>query len=198
MIAAYEAGEPVYIARAQWVRAVMVPDTRRVFESLNPSALHVAEISGTNWPEMPWAGRTQLDFPDFDLCNPPAELPGPFDLVICEQVLEHVVDPLTAVATLRGMCKRDGYVYISTPFLVRLHDFPGDYWRFTPSGMQVLLRSQGLRPLWVRSWGNRRAVRASFDDFLPRLPWQTLRNEPNLPVSIWALAQPGRDNQPAA
>jgi len=174
----------------QWLRAVMNPDTRRVFETLGPSALHVAEISGADWADMPWASRTQLDFPEFDLCNPPAELPGPFDLVICEQVLEHVLDPLTAVNTLRRICRDDGHIFVSTPFLVRLHEHPGDYWRFTPDGMEVLLRSQGLRPLWVRSWGNRRVVAANFDDWVPRLPWQTLRNEPDLPAVIWALAQP--------
>jgi SAM-dependent methyltransferase len=178
-----------HIAR-EGLRAVMIADTRRAFESLKPSSLHVAEISGANWAEMPWASRTQLDFPDFDLCNPPAELPGPFDLVICEQVLEHVVDPLTAVNTLRSMCKRDGYVYVSTPFLVRVHDIPGDYWRFTPDGMAVLLCSQGLKPVWVRSWGNRRVIAANFDEWMPRLPWETLRNEPSLPAVIWALAQP--------
>ena len=179
-----------YTAEGQWLRAVMIPDTRRVFESLNPTSLHVAEISGALWTELPWASRTQLDFPEFDLCEPPAELPGPFDLVICEQVLEHVVDPLTAVNTLRRMCKLDGYVYVSTPFLVRLHDWPGDYWRFTPDGMAVLLRSQGLKPLWVRSWGNRKAVAANFDRWVPRPPWGTLRNEPGLPAVVWALAQP--------
>jgi len=173
-----------------WLRLVMTQDTRRIFESLNPSSLHVAEISGAVWTEMSWASRTQLDFPEFDLCNPPAVLPGPFDLVICEQVLEHVLDPLTAVNTLRRMCRPDGHVYVSTPFLVRLHDHPGDYWRFTPDGMTVLLRSQGLKPLWVRSWGNRRVVAANFDHWVPRLPWETLRNEPDLPAVIWALAQP--------
>jgi len=181
---------PPNTAQGQWLRAVMIPDTRRVFESMDPSSLHVAEISGALWTEMPWASRTQLDFPAFDLCNPPAELPGPFDLVICEQVLEHVPDPLTAVRTLRRMCKPDGCVYVSTPFLVRLHQWPGDYWRFTPDGMAILLRSQGLEPLWVRSWGNRSVAAANFDHWVPRLPGGSLRNEPNLPVVIWALARP--------
>ncbi len=177
-------------AEGQWLRAVMIEDTRRVFESLDPPSLEVAEISGDLWTEMPWASRMQFDFPEFDLCRPPAELPGPFDLVICEQVLEHVPDPLKAVATLRGMCKDGGYVYVSTPFLVRLHDWPGDYWRFTPDGMEILLRSQGLEPLWVRSWGNRSAIAANFDRWVPRLPFGSLRNEPHLPAVVWALARP--------
>jgi SAM-dependent methyltransferase len=182
-------GEP-NSAEGQWLRAVMIPDTRSAFESLEPRSLHVVEISGALWADTPWASRTQLDFPEFDLCNPPADLPGPFDLVICEQVLEHVPDPLTAVKTLRRLCKPDGHVYVSTPFLVRLHEWPGDYWRFTPDGMALLLRSQGLAPLWVRSWGNRDVAIANFYHWVPRLLGGSLRNEPDLPVCVWALARP--------
>jgi SAM-dependent methyltransferase len=156
--------------------------------------LHVVEISGANWAHLPWAGHTNLAFPEFDLCAPPSDMPGSFDLVICEQVLEHVLDPLTAVRTLRRLCKPGGHVYVATPFLVRLHDHPGDYWRFTPDGLRHLLTSQGLEPLWVRSWGNRRVIVANFDRWAARLPWQTLRNESDLPAVVWALAhrsQPG-------
>jgi SAM-dependent methyltransferase len=177
----------------QWVREVMAQDARREFEALGPANLHAAEISPTpeaGWQALPWAGYTTLDFPQFDLCRPPELLPGPFDLVICEQVLEHVVDPITAVDTLRRICRPDGHVFISTPFLVRLHDFPGDFWRFTPAGLELLLRRCGLEPLWVRAWGNRRAVVGNFDRWTSRLPGQSLRNESNLPVVVWSLARP--------
>jgi SAM-dependent methyltransferase len=176
----------------QWLRVVRFDDTRRAFESLDPPSLHVVEISGKSWTteKMAWASRVQLDYPEFDLCDPPAELPGPFDLVICESVLEHVRDPLTAVRTLRRLCKPEGYVYVQTPFLVRLHQHPRDYWRFTPDGMDVLLRSQGLEPLWIHSWGNRRVIVANFDSWATYLPWRSLRDEPDLPANIWALARP--------
>jgi SAM-dependent methyltransferase len=177
---------------AHWLRMAMLRDTQAMFEALDPPSLHVAEISGSNWTALPWGSRTQLDFPSFDLCRPPPELPGPFDLVICEQVLEHVPDPLTAVHTLRRLCKDSGHVYVSTPFLVRLHrkGSGGDYWRFTPDGMALLLRSQGLKQEGVFSWGNRKAILANFDKWVRRLPWQSLRNEPDLPAMVWALARP--------
>jgi SAM-dependent methyltransferase len=176
--------------RPQWLRTVITKDALGLFESLGPPELEMAEISGDNWSSMPWLSRTQLDFPEFDLCSPPDVLPGPFDLVICEQVLEHVVDPLKAVRTLRQLCKPSGHVYVATPFLVRLHDYPGDYWRFTPDGLSLLLRSQGLEPLWVRSWGNRHVIVANFDRWVSRFPWGSLRNEPDLPAVVWALARP--------
>jgi SAM-dependent methyltransferase len=166
----------------------MWPDTLRTFEELDPESLNAAEVSGCTWCFLPWGSYSKLSFPAFDLCTPPDPLPGPFDLVICEQVLEHVVDPLTAVRTLRQLCKPDGYVFVSTPFLVRLHNDPGDYWRFTPAGLERLLRSQGLNPVWVRSWGNREVIVANFDTWVRRLPWQPIRNEPHLPAVVWALA----------
>jgi SAM-dependent methyltransferase len=181
----------------RWLRVVRSEDVTRAFRALNPASLHVVEISGTEWSKLPWASRTQLDYPEFDLCHPPSDLPGPFDLVICESVLEHVRDPLTAVRTLRNLCKPDGHVYVQTPFLIRIHEHPRDYWRFTPDGMDVLLRSQGLIPLWIHSWGNRRVIVANFDRWARRLPWQTLRNEPKLPANVWSLARPKPEDVPA-
>jgi SAM-dependent methyltransferase len=171
----------------------MVLDTQRAFQSLGPERLDAVEISGDAWHHLPWRSLTQLEFPQFSLCAPPDRLPGPFDLVICEQVLEHVLDPLTAVDTLRRMCKPDGHVYVSTPFLVRLHDHPGDYWRFTPAGLAQLLTSRGLMPLWVRSWGNRQVIVANFDRWVARPRWRGLENEPHLPAVVWALARPFED-----
>jgi hypothetical protein len=182
-----------YIAQTypRWNRAVLVPDARRTFEELGPESLSAAEVSGRAWHTLPWRLHTNLDFPEFDLCTPSESLPGPFDVVICEQVLEHVKDPLTAVGTLRRLCKPNGHVFVSTPFLIRLHDSPGDYWRYTPAGLGRLLLSQGLEPVWVRSWGNREVIVANLDHWaLRRWPWQTLRNEPHLPVQVWALARP--------
>jgi SAM-dependent methyltransferase len=183
----------IEVDRPHWIREVMVTDTRRELEALNPAGLHVCEVSGHVWTDLPWGRRTQLDYPDFDLCAPPDELPGPFDLVICEQVLEHVLDPVAAVRTLRRLCKPGGHVYVSTPFLVRLHDCPGDYWRFTPDGMAHLLRSQGLDPVWVRSWGNRQALKANLRRWVSRFPWQSLRNDPDLPIVVWSLSRPAGD-----
>src|SRR6476661_2094489 len=60
--------------RDQWLRDVMAPDTERVFESLVPARLEMVEISGANWAHLPWAHRAQLDFPQFDLCDPPDNL----------------------------------------------------------------------------------------------------------------------------
>jgi SAM-dependent methyltransferase len=172
----------------QWLRAAMYKDLERELEALGPRGLDAVEISGAQWEYLPWQSHTTLTFPEFDLCAPPSELAA-FDVVVCDQVLEHVRDPLRAVDTLRRLMRPGGYLIVGTPFLVRLHYHPGDYWRFTPDGLKLLLQTGGLTTLWVRSWGNRRVVTGNFDRWRSHRPWQSMRNEPLLPVVVWALAR---------
>lgn len=167
----------------------MNQDVSRVLHDLGPAGLDVVEVSGDLHGDLAWKSRTLLEFPAFDLCAPPRDLKQ-FDLVICEQVLEHVADPITAMHTLRRLCRPQGHVLVSTPFLLRLHGHPGDYWRFTPTGLEHLCRCQGLEPLWVRSWGNRSVVRTNLRRWRTARRWRSLRNEPAVPIVVWSLARP--------
>jgi hypothetical protein len=114
-------------------------------------------------------------------------------VVICEQVIEHVVDPVLAAENLRGLCSPGGHVIVSTPFLIRVHELPmygmRDYWRFTPRGLGMLLERAGLTVQTVGSWGNRRCVTGNTDRWPAYRRWHSLRNEPDLPVQVWAFAR---------
>lgn len=160
--------------------------------SLGPERLSAAEISGDFHAHRPWRSYTSLDHPEFDLCAPLAGQ-GPFDLVICEQVIEHVPDPFGAAANLRGLTGPGGRVIVSTPFLIKLHELPiygmRDYWRFTPRGLRTLLESAGLEVEMVGSWGNRDAVIGNLGRWSRRRPWHSMRNNPELPVQVWAFAR---------
>lgn len=190
--------QPVYTVRygappeRQWLREVMNRDLETVFGQLGPERLDVVEVSGGIRSDQPWRSYSSLRYPEFDLCAP-KQLPGRYDLVICEQVLEHVPDPLTAVRTLRELCRNDGHVLVSTPFLLPIHGSPQDFWRFTPLGLARLLESQGLAPLWVRSWGNRRVVSGNLGRWRTYRPWHSLKNEAEVPVVVWALARPAQE-----
>ena len=63
------------------------------------------------------------------------------------------------------------------------------YWRFTPRGLRTLLESAGLEVPTVGSWGNRRCVVANFDRWPAYRRRHSLRNEPDLPVQVWAFAR---------
>jgi hypothetical protein len=176
----------------QWQRVKMNEDVSRFIDALDPSLRSAAEISGSAHKRKPWKSHVSLNYPDFDLCAPLAGQ-GPFDVVICEQVIEHVVDPCTAAANLRGLSSPGGHVVVSTPFLVRIHDLPGyglkDYWRFTPRGLRTLLERAGLEVQTVGSWGNRSCVVGNFDRWPAYRRWHSLRSEPDLPVQVWAFAR---------
>ena len=176
----------------QWQRRALNRAVASYIESLDPSNKVAAEISGDGRAGHPWRSFTSLNFPEFDLCAPLAGQ-GPFDVVICEQVLEHVEDPCAAARNLRELCTPGGHVIVSTPFLVRVHELPmygmKDYWRFTPRGLQTLLERAGLTVEQVGSWGNRDCVVGNFDRWPSYRRWLSLRNEADLPVQVWAFAR---------
>lgn len=161
-------------------------------ESLDPASRSAVEISGDSHADWPWRSYTNLNFPEFDICAPLGDR-GKFDVVICEQVLEHVVDPAAAAANLRGLCNPGGRVIVSTPFLIKVHEFPSygmlDYWRFTPRGLRTLLEGAGLEIESVDSWGNRQCVVGNFSDWSAHRRWHSLRDEPDFPVQVWAVAR---------
>jgi SAM-dependent methyltransferase len=175
-----------------WQRAVLNQAVDAQIASLDPNRCVAAEISGAAHAGKPWKEYVSLMYPEFDVCAP-LEDPRRYDVVICEQVLEHVPDPWAAVSNLRAMCTPGGHLIVSTPFLVRVHELPlfamGDYWRFTPRGLRTLLESAGLDVETVDSWGNRACVIGNFGRWAARRPWHTMRNEPDFPVQVWAFAR---------
>jgi ubiquinone/menaquinone biosynthesis C-methylase UbiE len=67
-----------------------------------------------------------------------------FDLVICTQVLEHVSNPLLLIQEMARVCKPDGGVIISLPFVYPEHEVPFDYFRFSSFGTINLIENSGL------------------------------------------------------
>jgi SAM-dependent methyltransferase len=175
-----------------WQRKVMNEAVDEHLAGLGTERLSAAEISGSNHAGKPWGSYVSLDYPAFDLCAP-LEIETAFDVVICEQVLEHVADPWAAVKNLRSLCNPTGRAVVSTPFMIRVHELPAygmkDYWRFTPSGLQLLLESAGFRDVQVRSWGNRECIVGNMSRWARFRPWMPLHNDPDLPVQVWAYAR---------
>ena len=176
----------------QWQRVVLNREVDRHLTGLGPAKLSAAEISGDAHSTRPWRQYVSLDYPEFDLCAP-LRTPEQYDVVICEQVIEHVIDPRGAAENLRRLAAPGGHVIVSTPFLVRVHELPAyglpDYWRFTPRGLHTLLAAAGLEVTRVGAWGNRSCVVGNFDHWPAYRRWHSLRSEPDLPVQVWAFAR---------
>jgi SAM-dependent methyltransferase len=174
----------------QYAREVMNRDIAAWLAGLDAGALDAVEVSGRSRADHGWKSFTSLAYPDFDLVS--SEPPGQYDVVFCEQVLEHVPDVDAAVGTLRRLTRPGGHILVSTPFLVRIHGAPHDYWRFTPLGLQTLLERHGLVVEEIRSWGNRAAVTSNLRRWSFYRPWRSLRDNEKLPVVVWAVARAPR------
>ncbi len=73
------------------------------------------------------------------------------DSFICDNVLEHVMDPYTAVSELHRILTPGGVGYISTPFIYPFHASPYDYQRWTAEGLKELLKEFSSVEVGVRS-----------------------------------------------
>jgi SAM-dependent methyltransferase len=178
-------------AADQWQRVVMNDSIDAHIESLDPRTRTATEISGDSHADKPWKDYRSLDYPEFDICEP-LSVRDKFDVVICEQVLEHVPDPWAAAANLRELTVPGGRVIVSTPFLIKVHEVPimalRDYWRFTPRGLRTLLERAGLEVDTVQTWGNRRCVIGNLRRWSSYRRWHPLNNDPDLAVQVWAFA----------
>lgn len=179
-----------------WQRIALMRAVDERIAGLEPATRSAAEISGDTHASKPWREYESLEYPEFDLCAPLQE-GHTYDVVICEQVLEHVEDPCAAVANLRDLCVPGGEVIVSTPFLVRVHELEmflmRDYWRFTPRGLRKLLEQAGLEVDEVGSWGNRECVVGNFNRWPQYTGRQSLENEPDFPLQVWAFANRPRE-----
>jgi SAM-dependent methyltransferase len=60
--------------------------------------------------------------------------------VLCFDTLEHVEYPHRALEEIHRVLKPDGLVLISSVMNFPIHEYPFDYWRFTPEAFKSLLK----------------------------------------------------------
>jgi 2-polyprenyl-3-methyl-5-hydroxy-6-metoxy-1,4-benzoquinol methylase len=73
---------------------------------------------------------TNKEFLNIDL-QEEISLNTKYDFVVIFNVLEHLLNPNLAIKNLSKICKKNGKIIGSTPFLFRIHGAPRDYSRFT-------------------------------------------------------------------
>ena len=177
-----------------WSRIVYLDKWTEALRTLGTADRDLLEISPgsvTRWFDLGFRSYRSVQYPDFDITR--EALPEKFDVIIAEHVFEHLRHPYAAARHVRRMLRDDGVFLIATPFMIRIHREPHDYTRWTPEGLQGFLEDCGFDAT-VSAWGNAPAVRAN----LPRWAeygWgitRTLRNEPDFPLVVWAIARPRR------
>jgi hypothetical protein len=178
--------------------------TRELVGALPCAGLDVLEISGTDWREsrLNFSSYQSLSYPDYDICERPLGA-GVCDLMIAEQVFEHIRSPHRAIENAFTMLREGGAVLLTTPFLVKVHPFPEDLYRWTEDGLRLLLEEAGFTKVVTGSWGNRKCVIA---DMTPGMKWtlyhpmlHSLKHEPQFLVAVWAFGRkPGAAPQGTA
>ncbi len=78
---------------------------------------------------------------------------GPFDFILCTEVLEHVADWNTAFANFSRLLAPNGRILITCPHFYPLHETPYDFWRPTPYAVGNFAKKHGLTVVAVEQTG---------------------------------------------
>lgn len=81
------------------------------------------------------------DRPNVDVVTHGLKLPfkdDSFEVVVSQEVLEHLPDPFFVVEEIHRVLKPGGVFYCQVPFTISYHPGPTDFWRFTKEGLLQL------------------------------------------------------------
>jgi SAM-dependent methyltransferase len=168
----------------------MEQETEALIKELPFSGLSALEISGEKWKNFGFASYKNVFYPDFDVCA--QKLKSQFDIIIAEQVFEHLLWPYRAGKNIFDMTAPRGYFLVTTPFLIKKHEVPVDCSRWTEIGMKYFLAECGfpLDQIVTGSWGNMECVVSNFNRWtVYRKESHSLVNDPEFPMVVWALAR---------
>jgi ubiquinone/menaquinone biosynthesis C-methylase UbiE len=76
-----------------------------------------------------------------------------FDFILCTQVLEHLERPQDALIEFFRVLRKDGYVFISVPFVWHLHEQPRDFFRYTEFGLRYMADQTGFEVIMIKNYG---------------------------------------------
>jgi SAM-dependent methyltransferase len=110
----------------------------------NPDSVDILHIDESNERATVIADLTQ-----------PNDLPSNrWDCIVCTHVLHVVPDPFAAVRELSRIVKPGGALIVAVPTMMRI-DHPAwtEYWRFTPDGLELLLKSS-FDDVSIEGFGN--------------------------------------------
>ena len=62
-----------------------------------------------------------------------------YDLILCLDMLEHAKEPFEIIESAKQCLKPNGVLLVTSVFNFKIHEYPNDYWRFTPECFKMLL-----------------------------------------------------------
>ena len=115
-----------------------------------------------------------------DIHELPAEWTGRFSGVLCSEVLEHVARPWVALPKLAAIIRPGGWIVVTTLTSFPIHGFPDDYYRYTQSGLRLLLEDAGFVDIETENAGT---IPVRLNDHGPG--WATRK----LPIHVFAVGR---------
>jgi SAM-dependent methyltransferase len=67
-----------------------------------------------------------------------------FDVVVSFEVLEHLERPDEALREMSRVLRPGGHCVVFVPFIYHLHEYPRDFFRYTPYGLAELFKRAGF------------------------------------------------------
>jgi len=112
---------------------------------------HTLEIGCGRSPYKKWfpnrVGMDIIERPGVDIVGDAHELPfkdGEFDVVLANEVLEHLQNPQKAIDEMYRVLRKGGKLILTTRFIFPIHGSHCDYFRHTKYGLKYLLRNWRL------------------------------------------------------
>ena len=75
---------------------------------------------------------------------------GTVGTVLMLETLEHVKNPIQALAEMFRVLRPGGLAVMSSVMDFPVHEFPADYWRFAPQGFELLLERFSPRRVYIQ------------------------------------------------
>ena len=185
-----------------WLRKTLDKETEKIVSEWTVEDLDAIEVSGDAWSEVGFKSYRTLHYPHFDICKPFEDWPNEqqeelfqsADVVLAEQVWEHLRYPFRACRNTLTMLRPGGRFLLTTPFLLRVHGIEdySDCTRWTPEGMKYFLEECGFDPKAIQTfaWGNRECAASHIlnDVWFDHQIGMNLENDPIYPCVVWAVA----------
>src|SRR4051794_9854427 len=127
-----------FVARA----AASVPAGSKVLDAGAGAAPYRELFEGRIYTTTDWANTPHPEGLQADVIAPIDDLPfedAAFDCVVCTEVIEHVADPVAALAELRRVLAPGGSAWVTAPFVWEFHEEPYDFFRYTRHGLRAVL-----------------------------------------------------------